>query len=185
MSMPKYMRRNTSPAAIVTHTENLIKYLFTITNNEKQFPKVMRYTISTDIRNTCLKLEKAIYNAMAINPRYRKQYKKRVKYQQKAFKAIVDLKALLVIAVDIASIKNLEYLSTLLNNVIIAHNHWVKNDKKKYSDLPSYKEYMASQYEKRYRTPPTEFTDPLYRDLEGFIILKRRDIPEVVETAKT
>lgn len=177
MSMPKYRRKTTSTASIVVSSENLIKYLFRITNNEKQFSKALRYTLNTDIRNTCLKLEKAIYYALSINPRYYEQYKERVKYQKKAYKRLVELKCLIVLAASIANISNMEYLSELYFTASNDFNRWVKNDRKKYSKLPSHELYLANM---SYKNAP-KFTcswneiDPMDLDMEGFVILRYKN----------
>ncbi|WP_300944235.1 hypothetical protein [uncultured Duncaniella sp.] len=174
MSKPKYLRNDASPVSIIVSIEAFIKYMYTITNNEKQFPKAYRYTLTAEIRNTCLKMHRHAYRAIAIKPRYRKQYKKHVKEQQKVYQTILDMKALLIIATSVASIQNLEHLTLLMNNVIENYNKWVKNDRRLYKNLPSHKELIKMQHKaNELRRQRREEWMSLPRDDEGFILLNR------------
>lgn len=61
--MPKYMvKKPPSGISVVILAEALTSHLFKITANEKQFPKAYRYTLVSQIRNTCLDLNRHIYN---------------------------------------------------------------------------------------------------------------------------
>lgn len=171
VSKPKYLRSDASPASVVVTIEVLMKYIFTITNNEKQFPKSYRYTLVTDIRNTCLKMHKSAYNALSVKPRYLEQYKKRIKYQQKVYRRLIDLKALLVIATSVVHIQNLEHLSILMNNTFEAYNRWVKNDSRMYKNLLPKDEYFERRDENNRRRK--EYLS-MERDADGFIILKKK-----------
>lgn len=175
MSKPKYLRHDSSPTSVVVHVENLIKYIFTITNNEKQFPKAYRYTLVADLRKTCLKMEKATYNALAIRPRYREQYKKRTKYQQKVFKHIINVKALITIAAEVANIQNMEHLASLMESVVNAYNRWIKNDKRSYNKLPTKDEFEYDRKQKLLKKKQfDEEFEALERDIDGFVILRHK-----------
>ncbi len=172
MSKAKYLRNDASPTSIIVTVEAFIQYIFTITNNEKQFPKAFRYTLTSQIRNECLLLHRNVYAALAIKPRYRKQYKKHLKRQQKAYENILNIKALLVVATSITKIQNLEHLTMLLTNVVNSYNRWVKNDNRIYKNLPTKKQldkYNADKYERRKQR--REEWNAMPRDEDGFIIL--------------
>lgn len=174
MSKPKYLRRDIAPSSIIVYIEELIKYIFAITNNEKQFPKALRYTLIVEIRKCCLKMYTATYKALNIKPRYYEQYKKRVKCQKKVYKRIVELKGLLIIALGVANVQNVEYLSALLDKVVEYYNKWVKNDRRTYHDLPTYNEYVASRERRLERRKRIQAEwNALPRDNDGFVILSK------------
>lgn len=175
MSKPKYLRSDASPASVIVSIEAFIKYMYTITNNEKQFPKAYRYTLTAEIRNTCLRMHRYAYAAIAIKPRHRKQYKKHVNQQQKVYDAILDMKALLIIATSVTSIQNLEHVTLLLNNVTDSYNRWIKNDRRMYRNLPTKKELQRTQamHNELRRQRRAEWLS-LPRDDEGFVILQRK-----------
>lgn len=172
MSKPKYLRNDASPTSVIVSIETFLKHMYTITNNEKQFPKAYRYTLTAEIRNTCLKMHRHAYVAIAIKPRYRGQYKKHVKLQQKLYRDILNMKSLLIVAASVAYIQKLEYVTLLLDNVIQSYNRWVKNDRRLYKNLPTKKELRASQqahYELA-RQRREEWAN-MPRDEDGYIIL--------------
>lgn len=157
MGKPNYMRTNAySPISIVVRIEKLTNYIFEITNSEKQFPKVMRYTLSAELRKICLSMNKHVYRAMAIKPNSKKNIKLRQKYQQKLYNDIIDFKAMSAVAFSTANVKNIEHFSELFNDVADSFNRWVKNDKRNIK-----RGYKPS-------------TSPMERDSDGFIILKRK-----------
>lgn len=177
MSKPAYMRNTRSPMSVIIYAENLTKYIFAITNNEKQFSKAMRYTLSSDLRNTSLKLTKALYKAVNTRPKHKADLKIRKKYQQKAYHALVDLKALVNIANSVANIKNLEYLARLFVDVAEAFDRFVKNDKRIFSHLPTKKEYLAknkklTEHRIMMKTQKASMT----RDENGFIRLSHKSV---------
>ena len=145
MSKPNYLRKADTPNSIVVKVEGLVTHLYKITNNEKQFPKAFRYTLVNDIRNTCLSMHKNVSKAIAIHPRFRKEYKRRKKYQNKAYMDLIDLKSLLIIALDVASMSNPEFVATQMEIVVDAYTKWIKNDKRNFSKLPSKKEYFEQR----------------------------------------
>lgn len=187
MSKPQYLRHTAkSPAGIVVAAEELIKYLFTITNNDKQFPKAYRYSLVTDIRNTCLKLNKHIYRAMAIHPRTQEQYERRRREQLKIYDRIIDLKSLMVIANATVNVKNKENVARLLYDIVEMYNRWVKNDRRLFKNLPTEREYYNRRKEqqsaKRVMNPPDSQTEVCAHsqydcDTDGFIVLKRKVQP--------
>lgn len=91
MSRPRYMLHRNSTLSIVVDVENLITYIYQITNNEKQFPKTYRYTLVSDLRNTCLDLYKNIYKAISINLRHKKDLKRKQKFQKKVYENISSI----------------------------------------------------------------------------------------------
>lgn len=172
MSKPKYLRSEASPASIIVTVEAFVQYIFTITNNEKQFPKAFRYTLTSQLRNECLMLHRNVYAALAVRPRYRKQYKKHLKRQQKVYDNILDIKALLVVATSVAKIQNMEHLTLLLTSVVNSYNRWVKNDRRLYKNLPTKKQFAQDNAERRERSKQRKAEwRALPRDAEGFIIL--------------
>ena len=175
MSKPAYMRNTRSPISVIIYAETLTKYIFSITNNEKQFSKAMRYTLSDDLRNTALKLTKALYNSVSIRPKYKGQYKKRKKYQQKAYHALVELKSLINIANSVANIKNLEYLANLFIDVAEALDRFIKNDKRTFGNLPTKKEYNRhNAYQLARRELLREQKESMRRNENGFIVLTHK-----------
>ena len=140
----RYVKRKRSFKSVTVSSEKLLQYIFRITSNEKQFPKSIRYTIVSDIRNTCIKIHKNIYRAISIRPRYKGEYYRKQKYQQKAYNAILDLKLMIGVSIHIARIKNLSYLGELFSNLIADYNRWIKNDKRRYKDLPTKSEFLKN-----------------------------------------
>ena len=64
MSKAKYMSQRTDSAmSVIVWAERLTAHIFSITSNEKQFPKSFRYTLSAEMRNICLKFNEHLYNA--------------------------------------------------------------------------------------------------------------------------
>lgn len=167
MSKPKYLRKDVSPNSIIMVVENTLGYLFQITNNEKQFPKAYRYTLVTEIRNTCLHMYRSTYKALSIKPRYLEQYEKRSKYREEVYNDILDLNALMIIATKVVTIKNPEYIANMMDELIKSFNKWTKNDKRQFKSLLPETEYRLSCYKKH---------KPKYdRDENGFIILRYKD----------
>ena len=174
MSKPNYLRKSDSPSSIVVKVEGLVTYLFNITNNEKQFPKAYRYTLVTDIRNTVLSAHKNVSRALAIHPRFKKELKRRKKYQNKAYMDLIDLKALLIVALNTVSISNPEYLALQMEIVLEGYTKWIKNDRRNFSKLPSKKEYYANLTAVReHRRMIRAEWDRFERDTEGFVVLRR------------
>lgn len=178
MSKPKYLRREVAPSSIIIYIEELIKYIFAITNNEKQFPKALRYTLIVEIRKCCLKMYTCAYKAINLKPRYYEQYKKRAKYQRKVFKRIVELKGLLIIALGVANVQNVEYLSELLDKVVEYYNKWVKNDKRMYKNLPLYEDYILARERRLAKKKRIQDEwNALPRDEDGFVVLYKVTSP--------
>lgn len=172
MSRPRYMLHRNSTLSIVVDVENLITYIYQITNNEKQFPKAYRYTLVSDLRNTCLDLYKNIYKAISINLRHKKDLKRKQKFQKRVYENIFELKGLLIIATKVAHINNTEFVAKLMSTISESYNKWVRNDIRKNKRLPSKKEYEKSvrerqEYQKAWLSIP--------RDKDGFIHLQWKD----------
>lgn len=176
MSVPNYMRQNPrSPMSIVISAEEITFYLFQITANDKQFPKALRYTLSSDIRNTCLKLNKSIHKAMSARPMFKEDVPKRNKRREKVYDRIIELKSLIMIAYRVAYIKNLEHLATLLTKLEDDYDNWKKNDHRRNKDLPSYEEYRRKQDIQIKKAKQAEYLNSLKSELtrgdDGFIHL--------------
>lgn len=181
MPMPQYARKTDAPISITVKIEHFVEYLFQITNNEKQFPKAYRYTLVSDIRNTALSLYKNVNKALAIRPRYRKEYNRRAKFQNKAYNDFIDLKSLIFIALDVLHLRNPEYIAHEFSVIAEGFEKWIKNDKRVYSRLPSKKEYIAYRQQqqairkaKRVETYKQWRELDTYRDDTGFVLLKQR-----------
>lgn len=175
LSQPNYIRKNAyAPVSIVIRIEELTNYVFRITNNEKYFPKVMRYTLSAELRKCCIDMTKHVYAIISINPRYQKQYTKRIKYQEKLYDDLITFKALVAIAISNANVKNLKYLVELSNNVFDGYSRLTKNDRRKYSNLPTKKEYLKrKQKREEERRKTLEEYNNMPVDEDGFKILIR------------
>jgi hypothetical protein len=179
VSKPNYLRKGDAPASILVKAENFVIYLFNITNNEKQFPKAYRYTLVSDIRTTALNMHKNITKALSIHPRYKKELKQRRKFQQRAYLDIVDLKALLTVAMSTVKITNPEYIALQLDIIIDGYVRWLKNDKRNYRKLPTRKEYLAHREEIYKARAEAKLQaklewESMDRDIDGFIVLHRR-----------
>lgn len=174
MSKPAYMRNPPSPISVAVKAEELAKYVFTITNNEQQFPKSMRYTISKDLRNAATDIVKYSYLAVSIVPKYKKQLKRRNKYKQKLYDAIIVFKAMLNMSAAVAYIKNPEHLATLTSEMIQSFDKLIKHDARKYKNIPTKKEYRKSIQESIQRKKVhhlIEQRDSMNRNEQGFIVL--------------
>ena len=108
MSKPNYIRHDKSPISVIIHAESLANYIYQITNNERQFGKVFRYSLSADMRNVATNIVKSISKAVEIRPRYKGEYKRRMKFRLEAYESIVEMKALIRLAKNVANIKNFE-----------------------------------------------------------------------------
>lgn len=112
-----YRRSHKSTIAVISSAQDLTSYLFQITNSDKNFPKVLRYTLVTDIRNTCLTLNKSLAKATQIKAKHKKEWKQKLKHIISARDAFIDLKTLLAISAKVANIKKPEHLAKLLTAV--------------------------------------------------------------------
>ena len=177
--MPNYMRKNNrSVSSIIISAQDLTEYIFTITNNEKQFGKIMRYTLSSELRNCCIKIMENAHIAFSIRPKHKKDYKEYVKYQQKVYKNLVKLNSLIILSLSVASVKNKEQLAILFNAALDDYMRWVKTSKRVYKNLPSEKTYMKRVEKQKRKNAQTMRLRAAYKTMEkdenGFIILKRK-----------
>lgn len=136
-----YRRSHKSTIAVISSAQDLTSYLFQITNNDKNFPKVLRYTLVTDIRNTCLTLNKSLAKATQIKAKHKKEWKQKLKHTMSARDAFIDLKTLLAISAKVANIKKPEHLAKLLTAVADDMSTWINHEKRINANLPSKKEY--------------------------------------------
>ena len=170
-----YARRDNSHNVIVVKFEDFAHYLYKITNNPNAFPKAYRYTVVQDIRQLSLRIHEYLYVATSFTPRFKKEASVLRKRQQKIHTYLTRLKAVLMFAatVDNIQIKNFEYLSKQLTDIIDIYNNWIRNTARKIKTLPSKKEY----YQKlSARSQPQTNTDPfagIPRSKDGFIHLTR------------
>lgn len=163
-------KRDNSPISIVIAAEHLTAYMFQITNNEKQFPKAYRYTLVQDIRNTLLKLNKHIYNGCSKKPGSMKDIQRMYKFQDKVNEDLIDLKALMMIALEAAHIKNPDEYARLYDTTVTAYNKWVRNNKREEQRV---KEKGSCPDTRTQRTAKQQ-AKTYARDPDGFAVLVRR-----------
>lgn len=167
--MPKYMvKKPPSGISVVILAEALTSHLFKITANEKQFPKAYRYTLVSQIRNTCLDLNRHIYNGCVKKAMTTKEFKRIKKYQKKAYADLIDLKALLVIANNIAQMNNISYVADLYQDTVEAFNRWVRNIKRSSRKI-KWKESMTDEERLEFRLGIQ--AKRMKRDADGFAVL--------------
>ena len=179
MGMPNYLRKNNRAAsAIVAWAKDLAEYIFAITNNEKQFGKIMRYTLSSELRTCCIKMIENIDIAYSIMPRHKKDYRRRIKYQQKAYEEIIKLNSLIILSYSVASVRNKEQLAKLFTIVLDDYNRWIKTDKRAFKNLPNKKQYRKILEKQKQKAMRTAQLKAAYKVMDknenGFIILKRK-----------
>lgn len=175
MSKPNYIRHDKSPISVIIHAESLANYIYQITNNERQFGKVFRYSLSADMRNVATNIVKSISKAVEIRPRYKGEYKRRMKFRLEAYESIVEMKALIRLAKNVANIRNFEHLVRLLDEVITSYKTWASSDARKFKYLPSKKEfYKRLEEQNHYRKMLKAQEESMKRDEEGFISLRRK-----------
>ena len=174
MSAPKYMtwKRDNSPISIVVAAEQLTAYMFQITNNEKQFPKAYRYTLVQDIRNTLLRLNKHIYNGCGRKPSTMKDIRRMYKFQNKVNEDLLDLKALMMIAIEAAHIKNPEEYAKLYDNTVTAYNKWVRNNRREEQRVKE----RGTNKDTRTQRIAKQQAKTIARDPDGFAVLVQRTI---------
>ncbi len=179
MSKAKYMsQRVDSAMSVVVWMERLTAHIFSITSNEKQFPKSLRFTLSERMRNTALKANENLYNAAYIRPTKKKDYKRIQKFQRKTRKNMIALKSLITIATDIAKLRNVEYLASLYDDTVDAYNHWIKSTQRAYNKFkreqamsPEEKEMYAKQKREQYLSWKAR---TMRHDEDGFVVLVPR-----------
>ncbi|WP_300943618.1 hypothetical protein [uncultured Duncaniella sp.] len=191
MSKAKYMsQRVDSAMSVVVWMERLTAHIFSITSNEKQFPKSLRFTLSERMRNTALKANENLYNAAYIRPTKKKDYKRIQKFQRKTRKNMIALKSLITIATDIAKLRNVEYLASLYDDTVDAYNHWIKSTQRAYNKFkreqamsPEEKEMYAKQKREQYLSWKAR---TMRHDEDGFVVLvPRKNNKEASENVTT
>lgn len=132
MSRPNYLKKSTLSSSynIITTVEELVSYIFTITNNERQFPKAYRYTLISEIRLTALKLNKHIYRAASYSTKALSDYERIRTEQERPYDLLIDLKSLIVISMTILNLRNPEHLGKLFDSTVTVFNKWIKNTKR-------------------------------------------------------
>lgn len=189
MSKAKYMsQRVDSAMSVIVWAERLTAHIFSITSNEKQFPKSYRYTLSAEMRNTVLKVNEHLYNAAYIRPKTKQDYKRIQKYQRKARQKLIALKSLITLSTNLARLRNIEYLATLYDDTVDAYNHWLKSTQRAYNKFkkeealsPEEKAELAKQKRVQYLSWKAR---TMKHDDEGFVVLcprksnKETAIPE-------
>jgi hypothetical protein len=177
MSQPKYMKKEDSGVSILPKVDTLVEHIFRITGSDKQFPKVYRYNLVTIYRNTALQLQCDVHKAVAIKPKYKKMNKKKMKLEDRIYDEIMDMITISATANRVAKLRNPEYIATLLDDILDAYLRWIKNDRRKYRNLPSKKKYqkeMRKNTEKHRREHEEWASLNPFRDEDGFVVLKRK-----------
>lgn len=171
MGMKKtgYRRSHKSTIAVVQSALDLTVYLFQVTNNDKNFPKVLRYTLVSDIRNSCLELNKRIAKAIDIKPKHKEEWKYKLKHMRKVKDAFIDIKTLLAVSSSVAKLRKPEFLAELLTKVADDMNTWFNYEKRRNSKLPTKEEYEI-QHQKELEWRKVWYSYP--RDEEGFMRLQ-------------
>ena len=175
MSIPKYMRmdRTESAKAVLDDVEKLVTYMFQITNNQKSFPKAFRYTLTAQIRNCCLKLWRNVYRGCAHRTGRSVDYEEILVCQRKAHRNFMDLKSLMVIASNVANIRNYENMAMLYDSMATSFNIWARSTKRSFRKAQA-REQKALEDEK-FRRKILEQARNLKRDEEGFAHLEFAD----------
>lgn len=150
-----------SPKSTINKVEDLVVYVFQITNNDKQFPKAYRYTLVTMLRNVALTLYVGIYMSCTKRIRSAGDAKTLLDMLHRCYDALVQLNALLCISTKIASIKNPEHLFELYDVADDSLVQWIKATKRLHKRLHDYETTKATN------------KNAVKRDKDGFIILKR------------
>ncbi|MCM1295139.1 MAG: four helix bundle protein [Muribaculaceae bacterium] len=166
-------KRPDSSISIVVTTEELNAYLFKITTNEKQFPKSMRYTLSSDIRTTSLSICKKVYRGCSKKPQFYKDFKKIREIQDDIFDLLTDLKCLLHVSVDVANPNNPLQMASLYDAVVDSFNKWVKHTKRAMKLAKEREEYtpeMKREMRIKFYDRQAKLMD---HDSDGFVVLKK------------
>lgn len=172
--------RKTSEAKLIFSSENLVAHIFKITNNEKQFPKAYRYTLVTEIRNACLNYIRYIIRAGSINPKMRKDAKRRTKYYNKARNYLEDVGSLILMANKTLRLQNPEQFAVLFADASDYLAKTYKYSKSQIKRLPTKKEYEHKMFCARLNTKLKYLeTDIMrqtdgYHDDDGFLVLVRQ-----------
>lgn len=143
--------------------EELVVYIFQITNNDKQFPKAYRYTLIDTLRNAALTLYTGTFVASSKHTRNSEDARKLLGILNQSYNTIIELNALLCISVKLANIKNPDHLFTLYSAVSDSYIKWIKSIKRVYGRMLEFERKKTQ--ERR--------SDCIY-DNDGFIVLKRR-----------
>lgn len=158
------MQKRKSPKSTINKIEDLVVYIHKITNNDKQFPKAYRYSLTNLLRNTSLHLYVTVYVACNKRVRNSNDAKQLGDALQNAYTFLVQLNGLLCIASKIVNIKNPEYLYELYDAADESLTNWVKSTKR-------LKDRMVA-YEKELERKKKMNRDTI-RDKDGFIVIKR------------
>lgn len=150
-----------SPRSTINKIEDLIVYVFQITNNDSQFPKAYRYTLVTNLRNTCIELYVDTFMACSKKLRCSNDAKSLFVMLQQCYTTLTELNALLCISAKIVSIKKPEHLFKLYTDAEESLVKWVKYTKRSIGRMVEAERNMQLQNNPK-------------RDNDGFIILKRK-----------
>lgn len=184
MSQPQYMRDlykdHKAPSSIVVSAEAIMVYVFTITKNESQFPKALRYSLISELQKCTLKICKHVYAGNNKKPTTKEDFKLVEKCQAKTYKQMSHLKALINASLKIANMKNFEHMAELYVNLSDAYTRWLHNTRRakaraKKSGVYTKKERRIAYNKNRIRSQAGRMP----HDEDGFIILRRREVVDV------
>ncbi|MCM1234094.1 MAG: hypothetical protein NC489_28665 [Ruminococcus flavefaciens] len=178
MSMAKYMRdgTNRAPSSIVVSAEIFTSYIFTITANEKQFPKALRYSLIKKLQNRCCSLCEHVYDGCNKKAITEKDFKHVQKCQDKVYHDLSKLKGLIAVANSNAHLNNYEHLADLYISMTEAYSKWVRNVSRakaraKRNGTFKHSDRKASFKKNRIKKIAREMD----HDADGFAVLKRKE----------
>lgn len=174
------IKRKKSPIAVVLKVEALTKYIFTVTNNEKVFPKKYRFDLVQKLHIVALNLNASVIQAVNMPARYKKESKKRIKKIEQCIEYMQELGALMIITNGIITLNNPEQYAKLFTEASASLKYYYDNSKRFHNRLPSKKEYyhklfMINLSRKIYKLNNIILTD-YYRDSEGFVVLQKKNM---------
>lgn len=173
------IKRKKSPIAVVLKVESLTKYIFTITNNEKIFPKKYRFDLVQKLHIAALNLNTSVIQAVNMPARFKKESKKRLKKIEQCIEYMQELGALMIITNGIIILNNPEQYAKLFTEASTSLKYYYDNSKRFHNRLPSKKEYYHKLFiinlsKKIYKLNNIVLTN-YYRDSNGFIVLQKKN----------
>ncbi|MCM1230102.1 MAG: hypothetical protein NC489_08215 [Ruminococcus flavefaciens] len=154
-----------SPKSTINKVEDLVVYVFQITNNDKQFPKAYRYTLVSMLRNVGLTLYVGSFLSCSKTIRSSDDAKMLLDMLQNCYNTLIQLNALLCISSKVANIRNPGHLFELYDMVDESLVQWVKATKRLHKRLLEVERARAVKHANARND---------VRDGDGFVVLKRR-----------
>lgn len=136
MSVPKHERRK-GRFEVITQGEALVKYTLEITSNEKNFPKRLRWCLTSKIVDSTVSMFSDLVRANTIMVTTKEDKILRRSYQVRALSEIGNLLALMQMAYDVFNIDSAraEYWTRLVINEQTLIREWKKSDNERYKDI--------------------------------------------------